>query len=332
MKLFNIDFSVHVWDNTFSDINSSTDISERCGLDNWVIDERVSNNAHNEIVAEVGIVHNKANWISAVQKYFNSYSKQNLSDPTLNNNNIICVEDEISKMKTSPNSPTLLHVTSVSKLIRASTDGLEAFKKLARSKITDRVFLKDLSMISTAPLPYMVSLTDEHVKKVFDFSGVSANEKQAIIEECLPYETDNLVWLAVYKGVENILTYSNWPDLIRDALGLGHYSSDVYLTVFRIDAKDLTCYARPTVIEVCGNPLYAWHHPSPNHIPFGVCMNISIDIVPLDRDRPVYELVHEGIKLKIDQWQKDFINVTITDPPADINSIRKNHKSRLSRM
>ena len=77
MKLFNIDFSVHVWDNTFSDINSSTDISERCGLDNWVIDERVSNNAHNEIVAEVGIVHNKANWISAVQKYFNSYSKQN---------------------------------------------------------------------------------------------------------------------------------------------------------------------------------------------------------------------------------------------------------------
>jgi hypothetical protein len=133
-------------------------------------------------------------------------------------------------------------------------------------------------------------------------------------------------WASFWADVEPVLSRSDWPDAVRDALGLGPYGAGSWLVLLRYQAKDAwPCY-RPTSLDA---DWQAWHVFSPPGRPYGYTMDLS----PAG-GRCCPEVIHSPRALDIAHWTG---HIGRTEAGAgeytgyDLEALRRRHYGVLRR-
>jgi len=125
-----------------------------------------------------------------------------------------------------------------------------------------------------------------------------------------------------WADVEPLLAGENWPDRLRDALGMGHVQAGQWLAVIRYQVRDVSPWIRPTSLDADWTP---WHFPSPPGEPTGRAMDLAIGAGGLC----CAEVIHQPRELKIEQWTGLLGRTTESPDTRPVDDVRRRHHERL---
>ena len=323
----------HRWYNAFEEAKRRCDDLEICGLENWEIEERVLS-VRQDHVADNVAGNNWDAWRLEWKQYFeqvvhgiNTVGQFGFEDVALNSDNVDRPRSYLAKL---PNPCFFIHVVSVEKVVNSKSENQELLRahlhkhKACREGEYSPIGKKsDMLRLPGSPdMPDEGYISEKSVDALFQC--LSPEGQQEFLSQCLPYEGRKPLWFALLRGIVDIFDLPDWPDRIRDALGLAHYGKYAWLTVFKIESIALNRSVRPTILEA-GPYLHPCYYPGPTDKPFGV----SMDLIENDENAVLpFELIHSPFRLEKDDWMRSIGRVS-QHPRQDLDCVRANHKRRL---